>query len=164
MLARKRRISRELVGEDLPQLVHPRLPARLHRLLDGIVGLRIPAIGKVEDADAGIAVGSDVDEAADLLRAPRRIGREQSRSGMSESEVDHRRALGEDAAVVEHERRDLRDRIDALERVEPRRRLPRRRLDGAVGDPGDLETRLGSSGSRAFGAVEGQHGRSRVRA
>jgi hypothetical protein len=62
-------------------------PARLHRRLDGIVGVGIPALGIVEDADAGVAVGGDVDEAADLLCAPRRVGAEKAALRMGEAEV-----------------------------------------------------------------------------
>jgi hypothetical protein len=106
--------------------------ARLHRLPDAIVGVGIPAFRIVEDADAGVAVGADVDEAADLLGPPCRIARQEAGFGMGEAEVDQdRRALGEDAAVVEDQRRDLRDGIDALELVETGRRLPRRGVDSA---------------------------------
>src|SRR5438045_3091434 len=90
-LAREPWGGRELVGEDLPQLVQASAAARLHRLPDGVVGVRIPALGIVEDADAGVAVRADVDEAADLLRAPLRIARQQGAFGMDQAEVDQDR-------------------------------------------------------------------------
>ena len=77
---------------------------------DGIVGVGIPALGIVEDADGGVAVGRDVDEAADLLRPPRRVARAGGRfCGGARPRWIRIAALSlEDAAVVDDERRDLR--------------------------------------------------------
>jgi hypothetical protein len=153
-------VGRELVGEELPELVQASPAARLHRLLGRVVRVAIPALRIVEDADAGIAVGGDVDQAADLLRPPRRLGGEQAALGMDQAEVDQdRRDLAQDAAVLEDQGRDLRQRIDPLQLLEAGRLVPRCGLDLAVGDAGDVERDLGGGRARSLRTVEnGHHG------
>ena len=75
--------------------------------------------GEVDDADRGVAIGRDVHEPADGLRARRRVRGKQSAGGMREAEMDQDGgAFGEHRTIGKLERGDLAQRVDAAEFVE----------------------------------------------
>ena len=116
-------------------------------------GVAAVTLGIIDDADRRVAIGRDVDEAADRLR--RACHRQQTAFRMREAQMDEdRRAFRHHRAVGQHERRDLRERIHARQLVEARARLPRRGIDHAERNAGEDERRLDGGGARALAAVE----------
>jgi len=113
------------------------------------IGAGAPALRKIDDADGRIAVGGDEHETAHRLRALRHVGRQQLRVLVGAAEMDEDRgAFGDRAAVLEHERWHLPERIHREQvgvRVVP---IPRRRLDDAKRCACDDERRLDRGGSR----------------
>src|SRR5256885_16424535 len=77
---------------------------------------------------------------------------------MAQPEPDQdRRALAHHRAVLKYERRDLCERIHAFQLLEPRARLPARRLDPAEGNIRNAQRSFGGRGARAFRAIEREH-------
>jgi hypothetical protein len=70
---------------------------------------------------------------------------------------EDRGTLGQHGAIVEHERGDLHQRVDANELIASGARLPRRSIDDPVGRLRDLERGLDRRRPRALRAVERQH-------
>src|SRR5258708_33203533 len=118
--------STELVREHIPVLVEPRLCTVADALRRRLVAVGAEALRVIDDADRGVAVRGDEDEAADGLR---RLSRQQTALWMAQSKPDQdRSALGHHRAVVQYQRRDLREPIDLLQLLESWPGLPARRL------------------------------------
>jgi hypothetical protein len=98
--------------------VQPRAGTGADTVLDRVVTIRIgaPTLGEVDDADRRVTIRGDEHHPAHRLRPRRRIARQQPAVRVREAEVDEDRgALGEHAAVGQHQRRDLAERIDLHE-------------------------------------------------
>lgn len=80
--------GRKLVGKDLPQAVQPGARAQAKLFVVGGLAVLAPALGVVDDADRRVAVGGDVDKAAQGLAPCRGVRRQQTRSRVLQSEMD----------------------------------------------------------------------------
>jgi len=77
---------------------------------------------------------------------------------MDQAEMDQdRRDLADDAAVLEDQGRNLRQRIDSSQFLETGRLLPRCGIDLAVVEAGDVERDFSSGRAGALGAIEDEH-------
>ena len=112
----------------------------------------------IDDADRRITICGDVHEAADDLRAFLDGLRKQARFWIALAQQDQDRcALRQDAAIRQHDRRNLRQWIDAAELVESRPGLPGRRIDAAIGHAGDLQRCFDRGRAGALRSVKYDH-------
>src|SRR6476659_4121382 len=92
--------------------MQPRSRACTDALLRRLVGIFAPALGIIDDADCRITICRDEHEPANRLRSGRVVAREEPAVRMGEPEMNEdRRALRKHAAIGEHERRYLTERI-----------------------------------------------------
>jgi hypothetical protein len=152
-------VADEAVGERAPHLVQAAARARAQALVGVLVRLAEPALGVVDDADGRVAVGGHVDQRAQGHRALHRVGRQQARARVREAEVDQAgRAFAEHRALGRDQRRDLVQRVDALQRGEGlglvAALVPGGGVDDAVRRLGELERGLDHGRARIAAAVE----------
>ena len=159
-VAAEERLARELVGEDLPAAVQPPARAGADARVHGIVAVGAPALGEVDDADRGVAVGGDEHEPAQGLRACHRRLRQQARVGVRQPQVDEdRRALGEHAAVFQLQGGNLAQRVGLQQFGLRRVGFPRRGVQHAVRGAAALQRQFHRRRTRAGRSEQGQHGR-----
>ena len=140
--------------------MQPRSRTGADAFLDGIVavGVEAPALGKIDDADRCVAIGGDEDHPAHRLRPRRKLARQQAAVRIDAAEMNQdRRAFGKHAAVGQHQRRNLAERIDSQQFLERVVRLPRCRFDDAIRRARNLQPDLRCRRTRSFLAIEGKH-------
>ena len=148
------RMRRKEVGEHFPVLMQPRARAGTDALLHRFIGILAPALGIIDDTDRRIAVCRDEREPANCLRSGRIVTGQQSAVRVREAEMDEDgRAFRKHAAVRQHERRYLPERIHLEELGVRLVLLPRSRLDEAAGRTDDRERGFDRCRPRAILAV-----------
>jgi hypothetical protein len=153
-------VGRKLVGKQLPVAVQPGPCAGAHRIQHGRVGTVAPALGVVDDANGGVAIRGDEHQRPDRLGPRVFFGRQEARRRVGQPQVDQDGgAFGQHAAVGGQQRRDLPQRVGALQLGLGGIGFPGGRPHHAIGQAAALQRHFHRCRARADRSVQGPHGR-----